>query len=45
MFSKIKESQISRAIVGEFNKWFEDYIVSDVIVIGGVRVVLWQHAI
>jgi len=35
MFSKIKESQISRAIVGEFNKWFEDYIVSDVIVIGG----------
>jgi len=35
MFSKIKESQISRAIVGEFSKWFEDYIVSDVIIVGG----------
>jgi thiamine thiazole synthase len=35
MFSKIKESQISRAIVGEFNKWFEEYIISDVIVVGG----------
>jgi thiamine thiazole synthase len=35
MFSEIKEAQISRAIVGEFNKWFEEYIVSDVIVIGG----------
>jgi len=35
MFSKITESQISRAIVGEFTKWFEDYIVSDVIIVGG----------
>ncbi len=35
MFSKISESQISRAIVGEFNKWFNEYIVSDVIVVGG----------
>lgn len=34
MFAKITESQISRAIVGEFNKWFEDYIVSDVIIVG-----------
>jgi thiamine thiazole synthase len=35
MFSKITEAQISRAIVSEFTKWFEEYIVSDVIVIGG----------
>ncbi len=35
MFAKITEAQISRAIVGEFNKWFEDYIVSDVIIVGG----------
>jgi thiamine thiazole synthase len=34
MFRKITESQISRAIVGEFNKWFEEYIVSDAIVVG-----------
>jgi thiamine thiazole synthase len=35
MFSNINEAQISRAIVGEFNKWFKEYIVSDVIIIGG----------
>lgn len=35
MFTKIKESQISRAIVREFNSWFEEYIVCDVIVVGG----------
>jgi len=35
MFSKISEAQISRAIVGEFTKWFDDYIVSDVIIVGG----------
>ena len=35
MFQKVSESQITRAIVGEFSKWFEEYIVSDVIVIGG----------
>lgn len=34
MFSRITESQISRAIVGEFNRWFADYIVSDVIIVG-----------
>ena len=35
MFKKVSEAQISRAIVGEFNRWFMDYIVSDVIIIGG----------
>jgi len=35
MFAKVGEAQISRAIVGEFTKWFNDYIVSDVIVVGG----------
>jgi thiamine thiazole synthase len=35
MFAKITESQISRAIVSEFNQWFKEYIVSDVIVVGG----------
>jgi thiamine thiazole synthase len=35
MFHKVSESQITRAIVSEFNKWFQDYIVSDVIVVGG----------
>src|SRR3989338_10944589 len=35
MFKKISEAQISRAIVGEFNQWFSDYITSDVIIIGG----------
>ena len=35
MFARITESQISRAIVGEFNRWFKDYIVSDVIIVGG----------
>jgi len=35
MFKEIKESQITRAIIGEFNKWFEEYVVSDVIVVGG----------
>ncbi len=35
MFKKVSEAQISRAIVGEFSKWFNDYITSDVIIIGG----------
>ncbi|MBU0548252.1 MAG: sulfide-dependent adenosine diphosphate thiazole synthase [Candidatus Omnitrophica bacterium] len=35
MFKKISEAQVSRAIVGEFTRWFTDYIVSDVIIIGG----------
>ncbi len=34
MFQKVSESQITRAIVGEFSKWFEEYIVSDVIIVG-----------
>lgn len=34
MFKQITESKISRAIVSEFNRWFQDYIVSDVIVVG-----------
>jgi len=34
MFQKVSEAQISKAIVGEFTKWFEDYIVSDVIIVG-----------
>lgn len=35
MFQRVTEAQISRAIVGEFNRWFEDYIISDVIIVGG----------
>jgi len=35
VFHKVSEAQISRAIVSEFSKWFDDYIVSDVIVVGG----------
>lgn len=34
MFAKISEAQISRAIVGEFTKWFDEYITSDVIIVG-----------
>lgn len=35
MFQKVSEAKISKAIVGEFMKWFVDYITSDVIVVGG----------
>lgn len=35
MFQKINEAKISKAIVSEFTRWFEDYITSDVIVVGG----------
>ena len=35
MFQKISEASISKAIVGEFSKWFQDYIISDVIIVGG----------
>jgi len=35
MFEKVSEAQVSRAIVGEFTKWFQEYIVCDVIIIGG----------
>jgi thiamine thiazole synthase len=34
MFSKVSEAQISRAITGEFSRWFSDYIISDVIIVG-----------
>jgi len=35
MFQAVSEAQISRAIVREFGRWFDEYIVSDVIVVGG----------
>lgn len=34
MFKNISEAQISRAIVGEFSRWFEDYIISEVVIVG-----------
>ncbi|MDD5595524.1 MAG: sulfide-dependent adenosine diphosphate thiazole synthase [Candidatus Omnitrophica bacterium] len=34
MFQRVSEASISKAIVGEFNKWFTDYIISDVIIVG-----------
>jgi thiamine thiazole synthase len=34
MFQKVTESAISKAIVNEFSRWFQDYLVSDVIVVG-----------
>ncbi|MCM8797715.1 MAG: sulfide-dependent adenosine diphosphate thiazole synthase [Candidatus Omnitrophica bacterium] len=34
MFSKISEAQISKTIVKEFCRWFEDYLVSEVVIIG-----------
>ncbi|MFH0913339.1 MAG: sulfide-dependent adenosine diphosphate thiazole synthase [Candidatus Omnitrophota bacterium] len=34
MFAKVTESKITRAILDEFNRWFRDYIISDVIVVG-----------
>jgi len=35
MFQEISEAKISKAIVSEFSRWLEDYIISDVIVVGG----------
>lgn len=35
MFKKISEAQVTRAIVHEFYQWFEDYIISDVVIVGG----------
>lgn len=35
MFQKVSEAAISRAIVSEFSKWFQDYIISEVIIAGG----------
>jgi ribulose 1,5-bisphosphate synthetase/thiazole synthase len=35
MFQKVSEAKISKAIVGEFMRWFDDYIISDVVVVDG----------
>jgi sulfide-dependent adenosine diphosphate thiazole synthase len=35
MFAKVSEASITKAIVGEFSRWFDEYIVSDVIIVGG----------
>jgi len=35
MFQRVSDAKISKAIVKEFSKWFEEYITSDVIVVGG----------
>ncbi|MFH1478290.1 MAG: sulfide-dependent adenosine diphosphate thiazole synthase [Candidatus Omnitrophota bacterium] len=35
MFSKISEASITKAILKDFSSWLEDYIVSDVIIVGG----------
>ena len=35
MFEKVSDAAISKAIVDEFYGWFNDYIISDVIVAGG----------
>jgi len=35
MFKNVSEARISRAIVNDFMEWFNDYIVSDVVIVGG----------
>ena len=35
MFHEVSEAKISKAIVNEFAGWLNDYIISDVIVVGG----------
>lgn len=35
MFKKVSDANISKAIVKEFSRWLEDYIISDVIIVGG----------
>ncbi len=35
MFQKVSDAKITKAILNEFTKWLEDYITSDVIVVGG----------
>ena len=35
MFKKISEAQVSRAIIREFTSWLDDYVTSDVIIVGG----------
>jgi len=34
MFSKVSEASITKAIVNDFSKWFNEYVISDVIVVG-----------
>lgn len=34
MFKEVSEAKITRAILKEFTAWFEDYITSDVIIVG-----------
>lgn len=34
MFKSVTEAQITRAIAGEFSRWFQDYIVSDAVIVG-----------
>jgi len=35
MFKKVNEAMISRAIIREFTTWLDDYVESDVIIVGG----------
>lgn len=35
MFQHVTEARITKAILREFASWFEEYIISDVIIIGG----------
>ena len=35
MFQHVTEAKITKAILKEFASWFEEYIISDVIIIGG----------
>lgn len=35
MFHPVSEASVSRAIVNEFQKWFQEYLVSDVVIVGG----------
>lgn len=34
MFKEVTEAKITRAIVSEFTRWLQDYIVSDVVIVG-----------
>lgn len=35
MFANVGEASVTRAITGEFAKWFEEHIISDAIIVGG----------
>jgi len=35
MFQRVSEASITRAILRDFVGWFDDYVVSDVVVVGG----------